>query len=198
MFKLSIITIFCFLALVLITTNATTCSPHCVICSSNGICNQCSPNYFLFDSVCTLMCPVETYEMNGVCNNCSANCDICSSNTICTICSTDYSLVGTECYWLCPIGYYPKGAGCSSCSENCATCTSPNVCTACIAPYELFEGICIPRDEIVVSLLQRNSIGQNKNRKHLKSEQDTESKGLKNYKRNNLHHKYKIHNVLQK
>ena len=77
----------------------TACPIGCSSCDSNGKCQSCLVNYFLFTDHCL---------------NCPANCNYCTDGSTCTSCSAGL-LVSNLCI-TCTDTTYGGSVGCKTCS----------------------------------------------------------------------------------
>ena len=101
------------------------------------------PFYFFSATTTSIICPLTTYDENGMCKPCHENCkDSCKGpehiigSNGCDACKANSLLTddGLFCLKECPITEYPNVNGtCNPCHEYCQVCLGPNVdgCLAC-------------------------------------------------------------------
>lgn len=70
-----------------------TCPLNCLNCSDNSTCTQCAPNFFLLNSTCTSVCPLNFSQVQGSCIKCPPRCQKCDIQG-CTECSFNYQQFG--------------------------------------------------------------------------------------------------------
>ena len=149
------------------------CSQNCSKCVNSTSCQQCVPNYFLYNESCLAVCQPPTLFTNesnivngsGHCYACSSieNCTNCSASGcvgcspynflnstgvgICQSCSSScYNCQNSSFCKQCDSRYYLSQDSCWSCSQNCVNCTNSTFCHQCDIDYFLFNNTCIKCD----------------------------------------------------
>ncbi|CAD8179254.1 unnamed protein product [Paramecium octaurelia] len=122
---------------------------NCIECNINGICDQCKPNYLLYNNQCYFQqCNQGQYTIdNENCLNCHYNCYNCLNQPDnCVECYNGYYLLEVNqinnCVVECPLNYYVQNKQCLKCNSNCQQCLQESVCTSCVVGKYLLNNSC--------------------------------------------------------
>lgn len=121
------------------------CPEGCLDCTSNTICQTCSPNYYFLENTCSTECPKNNFyadKESMLCRRCDSNCLQCTGSMLsnCTLCTNGKFVyinangVG-NCVSICPEGTYLNNGMCLACLSTCKSCINNSTCQTCQKGY---------------------------------------------------------------
>jgi hypothetical protein len=122
------------------------CIDQCHSCKDDKTCDQCRPNYVLFNNQCVPACPTSHYVSAGKCVPCKdSNAQTCTAEKPIT-CRKDYLLEEGVCRYKCSPSFYQANfTECKPCSKMCVKCENSNQCKACTDGWLVKDGKCVDR-----------------------------------------------------